>query len=100
MSCVISLAYYHAVSEYTVLRELPSGKGFADIVFLPRKTSDKPAMVVELKYDESAVGAIEQIKEKKYVNSLKEYKGNLLLVGIYNNRKSKTHFCKIEKANL
>lgn len=100
MSCVISLAYYHAVSEYTLLRELPSGKGFADIVFLPRKSSDKPAMVVELKYDESADGAIGQIKEKKYVNSLKEYKGNLLLVGVNYNRKSKTHVCKIEKAEL
>lgn len=51
MSCVISLAYYHAVSEYTLLREFPTGKGFADIVFLPRKCSDKPAMIVELKYD-------------------------------------------------
>ena len=53
LSCVITLAYYHAVSEYTLIRELPSGKGFADVVFLPRRRSDKPAMVVELKYDQS-----------------------------------------------
>ena len=100
MSCVISLAYYHAVSEYTLLREFPTGKGFADIVFLPRKCSDKPAMIVELKYDKSAKGAIEQIKEKNYVSALKEYKGNLLLVGISYSKKDKQHLCKIEESML
>ena len=81
MSCVISLAYYNAMNEYTKIRELPTGKGFADIVYIPKKNSDRPAMIVELKYDKSAQGAIAQIKEKKYVESLKEYHGNLLLVG-------------------
>lgn len=97
LSCVISLAYYNAVNEYTKIRELPTGKGFADIVFVPRKHSDKPAMVVELKYNKSAEGAIEQIKEKKYVDSLKEYHGNLLLVGINYDKETKKHSCIIEK---
>ena len=82
LSCVISLAYYNAMKEYMKVREFPTGKGFADIVYLPKKHSDKPAMIVELKYNRSAEGAIAQIKEKKYVESLKEYQGNLLLVGI------------------
>ncbi|MGN0153991.1 MAG: AAA family ATPase [Lachnospiraceae bacterium] len=100
LSCVISLAYYNAINEYTVIRELPTGKGFADVVFLPRKYSDKPAMIVELKYDQSAEGAIAQIKEKRYVESLKEYHGNLLLVGINYDKTSKQHECVIEKWNL
>lgn len=97
LSCVISLAYYNAMKEYTKVREFPTGKGFADIVYLPKKYSDKPAMIVELKYNVSAEGAIAQIKEKKYVESLKEYQGNLLLVGINYDRDSKKHTCVIEK---
>src|SRR5699024_6057093 len=66
LSCVITLAYYNAANDYTLVREMPAGRGYADIVFLPRKYSDKPAMVVELKYDQSAEGAIRQIEEKNY----------------------------------
>lgn len=96
LSCVISLAYYNAVKEYTKVREFPSGKGFADIVCIPRKHSDKPALVIELKYDQSAEGAIAQIKERGYVDSLKEYQGNLLLVGINYDKDTKKHECVIE----
>lgn len=96
LSCVISLAYYSSTNYYTQIRELPTGLGFADIVFLPKKNSDKPAMIVELKYNQSAKGAISQIKEKNYVTSLKEYEGNLLLVGINYDKKSKKHQCIIE----
>ena len=52
---------------------------------------------MELKYDKSAEGAITQMKEKKYVESLKEYHGNLLLVGINYDKESKKHTCVIEK---
>ena len=97
LSCVISLAYYNAINEYTIVRELPTGKGYADVVFLPRKDSDKPAMVIELKWNRTAEGAIGQIKEKKYVQVLKNYKGNLLLVGINYDEKKKEHQCKIEE---
>ena len=97
LSCVISLAYYNAVKEYTKIREFPTGKGFADIVYLPKKHSDKPAMIIELKYDKSAEGAITQIKDNKYVESLKEYHGNLLLAGINYDKASKKHECVIEE---
>jgi hypothetical protein len=97
LSCVIRLAYYNAVNDYTIIRELPSGMGFADIVFIPRKASDKPAMLVELKYNKDAQSAIRQIKEKKYVKSLEEYQGNLLLVGINYDKATKKHECVIEE---
>jgi hypothetical protein len=97
LSCVISLAYYSARTYYTQVRELPTGKGFADIVFLPRKNHlDKPALVVELKWDSSAEGAIAQIKEKKYVKALEEYHGNVLLVGVNYDVKTKKHECEME----
>ena len=96
LSCVITLAYYNAVKEYTVIREMPAGKGYADIVFLPRKHSDRPAMVVELKWNRSARGAIRQIKEKKYVRALEGYEGKILLVGINYDKKTKKYKCSIE----
>ena len=97
LSCVISLAYYNAMNDYIRMRELPTGKGFADIVYIPKKPSDKPAMIIELKYDKSAEGAIDQIKKKMYVDALKEYQGNLLLVGINYDKDTKEHTCIIEK---
>lgn len=97
LSCVISLAYYNAINEYRVIRELPTGKGYADVVFLPRKHSDKPAMIVELKWDKSAEGAIGQIKERQYTTALQDYQGNMLLVGINYDKKTKKHECKIEE---
>lgn len=97
LSCTIQLAFYFAREYYTMIREMPAGKGFADICMIPRKKhSDKPAVVIELKWNKSAVGAIEQIKEKQYVNALKEYQGNLLLAGINYNKMTKKHECVIE----
>lgn len=96
LSCVITLAYYNAMNDYVMIRELPTGKGFADIVFLPKRHSDKPALVVELKFEQSAEGAITQIKEKKYANALKGYRGNVLLVGINYSKDTKEHTCRIE----
>lgn len=100
LACVISLAYYSAREKYEMWRELPTGEGFADIVFLPRKSVDLPALVIELKRDKSADSAIEQIKCKKYADKLKDYSGEVLLVGINYDTKEKTHSCIIEKISV
>ena len=98
LSYTIDLAYYSARRYYTVIREMPSGNGFADLVFLPRKNhTDKPAMVVELKWNQSAEGAVSQIKRQEYGKALETYHGKVLLVGINYTKKSKKHTCKIEK---
>lgn len=97
LSCVISLAYYSARKTYTIERELPAGKGYADLFFRPRKNNSNPALIVELKYDKSAEGAIEQIKKKQYTDCLKDYSGEVLLVGINYDKDEKQHTCKIEK---
>ncbi|MDO4299657.1 MAG: AAA family ATPase [Lachnospiraceae bacterium] len=101
LSYTIDLAYYSARQFYTLIREFPTGKGFADIVFLPRKKyADKPAIIVELKWDESADGAIRQIEKKEYIQALKEYSGNLLLVGVNYNKKSRKHECRITECRM
>lgn len=97
LSCTVSLAFYYAREYYTVIRELPTGRGFADICLIPRQLhADKPAVVIELKKDKDARGAIDQIKQKNYVKALEDYRGNLLLAGI-DYGKDKKHTCVIEK---
>jgi len=100
LSCVITLAYYSARRDYILQRELPAGKGFADIAFIPRKNSGKPAMVIELKWDKTAKGAIYQIKNKKYAETLKLYQKEILLVGINYDKNTKKHQCIIEKIDI
>lgn len=100
LSCTISLAFYFAREYYSIIRELPSGKGFADICFIPRKLHlDKPAAILELKWNKDAKGALSQIKEKEYVDALKDYRGNLILAGINYDKNTKKHSCSIEKIN-
>ena len=99
LSYTVQLAYYSAREYYTLVREMPAGKGFADIVFIPRKNhTDKPAMVIELKWEQSAASAIEQIRNKNYPEVLKNYQDNVLLVGIAYDSASKKHSCLIETA--
>ena len=101
LSCVISLAYYSARNYYYLKRELPAGKGFADMVFTPRSNSpDKPAMIVELKWNQSAEGAIQQVKDKQYVKALENYSGTVFLVGINYNKETKQHECLIETTEV
>ncbi|MBR1793208.1 MAG: AAA family ATPase [Bacteroidales bacterium] len=98
LACVLSIAYYYAKNVYITYRELPTGKGFADIVMIPRKNVDSPALVIELKFKRDADAAIDQIKRKNYPAKLEQYVGNLLLVGINYDRETKTHTCHIEQA--
>ena len=88
LASIIQLAYYTAAKEYTIIRELPAGEGFADMVFIPNEPQRSRHWLIELKWDKSAEGAISQIKDKKYVTALEEYKGNILLVGINYDRKN------------
>ena len=96
LACVLSIAYYYARNNYVIHRELTSGRGFADLVLLPRKNVVSPAIVVELKYNKDADAAIDQIKRKKYPAKVAEHVANLLLVGINYDKELKTHTCRIE----
>lgn len=97
LSCIVSLAYYWARNFYNIYREMPAGKGFADLVFIPRKNCSYPAIIIELKYNNTADTAVSQIKQKDYCDCLQDYSGEVLLVGISYSEKTKKHSCKIEK---
>lgn len=100
LTCVISLAYYYARNDYHIHREYPTGKGFADLVMIPRKPGDgRPAIVVELKYGDTVDTALSQIRQKKYPACLAGYADRLLLVGISYDKKKKHHTCQIDFGN-
>ena len=92
----ICLAYFYANTRYTLVKELPTGKGYADLVLIPY-LPNIPALVIELKHNKSAESALQQIKDKNYCQALTHYKGDLLFVGISYDEKTKKHTCKIEK---
>ena len=101
LSSVLTIAFLGTMENYfKPVRELPTGRGFADFVYIPKPEyrGDYPALVVELKWNQSADTALKQIKEKKYTESLAEYAGSLLLVGINYDKKTKEHVCVIEEA--
>ncbi len=96
---VIKFAYIVAFGQYMKIEEMPSGKGIADVVFIPKKMSlsNLPAMIIELKWNRTSGGAISQMKEKGYLEVLKDYGGEILLVGINYDEKTRVHTCEIER---
>lgn len=100
LTCVILMAYYSAQAYYMKpIMELPSGRGLADVVYLPKRNVEKPALIIELKWKKSPEGAIRQIREKQYSSWLENYTGDILLVGI-NYDDGKGHTCMIEKYKI
>ena len=99
LACVLSIAYYYARNDYVMYRELATGKGFADLVLIPRKYVDSPAIVLELKYNQDADSAIDQILRKQYPEKVAEYTGEILLVGINYDKQLKTHQCRIVRTD-
>ena len=100
LGSVLALAYLSAMQYYfKPIRELPAGRGFADFVFIPKPEyrNDYPALIVELKWNRNAKTAMKQIKEKRYPDSLLGYTGDILLVGINYDKKTKEHQCLIEQ---
>lgn len=100
LSSVLTIAYLSAMQYYfKPIRELPTGRGFADFVLVPKPEcrNDYPALIVELKWNQNAQTALQQIREKNYPASIWDYTGEILLVGINYDRDSKQHQCLIEK---
>ena len=110
----LSIAYYYASNDYIIHRELATGKGFADLVLIPRKNVDSPAIIIELKYNKAVDTAIDQIHRKQYPAKVAQYlnlpssnnnsqfstpHSQLLLVGITYDRDTKQHQCRIERWN-
>lgn len=93
----IRLAYLGAIDHYIEIQELASGKGYADLVLIPRRNTHNPLLVIELKWNKTAEAAIDQIKDRNYPEILQPLAGEILLVGINYDKDTKKHNCIIEK---
>ena len=99
LQSAIYLSYIYALNKYTIIKEMTTGKGFADVVFIPF-VPNLPAMIIELKRNSSAETALTQIRARKYFSSLAHYQGKLLFIGVNYDEKSKTHECLMEEFSL
>ncbi len=97
LRATVKYAYITCIDQYQRIEELPSGHGCADIVYLPKRRSALPALIIELKWNKTAEGAIAQIKNKNYPYVLRDYDGEILLVGVNYDEKTKVHSCVIEE---
>ncbi len=97
---VIKRAYFSYGDEYILFEEVPAGVGYADLIYLPKRDSGLPALVVELKWNRTAEGAIAQIKDRQYPKAIEHYGGEILLVGIAYDKETpagqRKHRCIIE----
>ena len=99
MQSAIGLAYFYARTQYTVVKEFHSGKGYADMAFLPYVPNRIP-MVVEFKIDQNPERGLKQIVEKCYTDAFADLHGPVVLVAISYNKKDKSHSCKIERVEV
>ena len=99
LQTAIYLAYFTAINHYSIFKEVPMGEGVADLLHIPF-VPDKPAIIIELKVDQSTTVALNQIENKRYAQPLEGYHGNVLRVAVNYNRKSKKHECEIRKETI
>jgi len=97
---VLKLGYLSAIDHFVTIQELPSGKGYADLVLIPRRDSKAPVVIIELKWNQPAYTAIRQIRDRNYPDALRGFTDNILLVGISYDTETKQHTCKIEMENV
>ena len=99
LQTAIYLAYFTAINHYSIFKEVPMGEGVADLLHIPF-VPDKPAIIIELKVDQSTTVALNQIENKRYAQPLDGYHGNVLRVAVNYDRKSKKHECEIRKETI
>lgn len=92
------------INTGTFSNDMTSFQGKDDVLtllihlgYLSYHWPDKTVTIPNKEVSQEYINAISQIKEKHYVDALKEYHGNLLLVGITYEKSEKKHHCVIEK---
>ena len=96
LAAAVYIAFVHALNYYNCFKELSTGKGFADLVYVPVvKSPEHPAIIIELKHNQSTGKALQQIQNKQYFDALSNYNGNLLFVAINYDKDTKNHECEI-----
>ena len=99
LQSAVGLAYFYATTWYTIAKEFPSGRGYADMAFIPY-VPNKPAIIIELKVNTKPSVGLKQIIKKHYADGLNKYKGDLYFVAISYDKETREHTCKIEKSEV
>ncbi len=99
LGIIVEISYYCMNKYYSVKKEDTSTLGRSDISFIPKDNTHIP-FIIELKVNSTPEDAISQIKEKEYFNSLSNYRGKVLLLGISYDSKKLKHSSKVEFIEL
>ena len=99
LGIIVQISYYNCKQYYNIKKEDTSTLGRADLTFIPYDNTHMP-IIVELKVNSTPSEAIEQIKSREYYNSLGDYHGDVLLLGISYNVLTLKHDSKIEIIKL
>ena len=98
LRAVVKAALIAAADEWACVDELPSGRGYADVAYLPRRGSGRPALLVELKWDDPVRAAVDQVLDRDYPQVLRDLDVPILLVAVTYDAKTKRHVCRILEA--
>ena len=98
LRAVVKAALVAAADDWACVDELPSGRGYADVAYLPRRGSGRPALLVELKWDAPVRAAIDQVRDRDYPQVLRGLNVPVLLVAVTYDAKTKEHSCRILEA--
>ena len=100
LRAIIKLTFFTYRDHYIKLEELPSGSGYVDMAYLPKKYDPSPALIIELKAGSTPEEAMKQMRSRNYASAVEGIGSDLLLVAITydKNDKTKPHHCLIEKA--
>ena len=98
LRAIVKLAFFTYRDHYIKLEELPSGTGYVDMAYIPKRYDPSPALIIELKAGGTPEEAIEQIRSRNYAASVEGLGSDPLLVAITYDRddKTKPHHCRIE----
>ena len=99
LGIIVEISYYNMIRDYDIRKEETNILGRADIIYHPLKPG-KPALIVELKVDDTPENAIKQIEEKGYLRSLAGFKGKAYLLGISYDSKSLKHTSRIKVVEI
>lgn len=104
LASIIKLVYLQARDYYHIEREDKAGIGYVDFIFYPVQKNDD-AIIIELKVNNTAEEAIQQIRDRQYalrfegkIGGKPVYTGRILAVGIAYRKDDpeKKHECKVE----
>ena len=68
------------------------------MAYLPRAGSGRPALLVELRWDQPVSAGVHEVLDRDYPQVLRDLGVPILVVAVTYDAKTKEHTCRIEEA--